>query len=439
MSMIPPTSPQSQAASGAIVADEEGFVDEVRKERGIPYMTAMASMTTCFTTAVDFVWNNMVPLTLSNFIDNKFAISWIIDVHRMFGFAVQPYVAWKGDRIQTRFGRRRPFLLMFLPGVAFLVVLLGLMPKLIPEAQHHTAFAIILVLFVYVGMQLCQEVCMGCEGPLYGDTFPHKKLGRARSFNTVTNHLMQLFFLNYAMTWADTDQFYPYLSSGCWVLVSLFLVIFVIRENVRKSVPPKKFYNPLQHMGLLKNPDYLKVALIGACALMISACFTLFHSSYVTKTLHLTLREFGQAGKPGPVIGLIFAFPTGFLIDRFGPKYFITAGFCFFAAASTLMLTWVHDYNSLLVANIVNAFASNFTGMAMISLIFLYAPTDKRGQVYGLIQFCRAFLTWLVTPLVGYLAEYVFHSYLPGYMVCICLSIFGFVVVLSTRRVSNHS
>ena len=83
-------------------------------EPGVFYMLSLGLMVASFS-AVETITNNMIPITCRKFTDNAIVLSFIIALNPLFGFIVQPYVAWKSDHTNTRFGRRRPYLMLGLP------------------------------------------------------------------------------------------------------------------------------------------------------------------------------------------------------------------------------------------------------------------------------------------------------------------------------------
>ncbi|MCX7012958.1 MAG: MFS transporter [Candidatus Sumerlaeota bacterium] len=118
--------------------------------------------------------------------------------------------------------------------------------------------------------------------------------------------------------------------------------------------------------------------------------------------------------------------------DRYGPKYVIAAAFSIQMVAALAIMFFVKDAFTLRIAIGVNAFGGTFQGVAMLPLIFLHAPVEERGKVFGLIQFVRALAATIVTPLIGRMAD-VTGGYRAGYGVCIALAAIGIIAALLTR------
>jgi Major Facilitator Superfamily. len=370
------------------------------------YMVSMGTMVAGFV-SVDAITNNMVPITARHFTDSPLFIAFLVALNRLFGFLVQPYVAWKSDRIRTRWGRRRPFLILGLPGTCVALLLLGVMPFVFEAESRHALPTLILLLIANVGLQFFQDVNWGSQEPLYADTFRHQVLGRAVAIRSYAIQFVYLFMNYFAMKWADTHEFIPYLCASVLVLISFVMVLWVIKE--REFPPPEnvKPYNPLAHLGLLfRNADYLKVSLIGAFGLMLPAAFYLFHPLFVTRTLGLTKGQLGEALAVVPIVALIVSFPAGYLIDRYGPRGITAIGFFAVALVAWDIAYWVHDYNGLMIAMVGYGAAHVLISLPMTPLVFQYASEQERGTIFGLIQFVRGFSAFVFSLLIGWIVQF---------------------------------
>lgn len=370
------------------------------------YMVSMGTMVAGFV-SVDAITNNMVPITARHFTDSPLFIAFLVALNRLFGFLVQPYVAWKSDRIRTRWGRRRPFLILGLPGTCLALLLLGVMPFIFEGESRHALPTLILLLIANVGLQFFQDVNWGSQEPLYADTFRHQVLGRAVAIRSYAIQFVYLFMNYFAMKWADTNELIPYLCAAGLVIMSFVMVMWVIKE--REFPPPEnvKRYNPLAHLGLLfRNSDYLKVSLIGAFGLMLPAAFYLFHPLFVTRTLGLTKSQLGEALAVVPIVALAVSYPAGYLVDRYGPKWVTATGFFAVAVVAWGIAYWVHDYTGLMIAMIGYGAAHVLVSLPMTPLVFQYASSRERGTVFGLIQFVRGFSAFVFSVLIGWIVQF---------------------------------
>ncbi|MDP3072922.1 MAG: MFS transporter [Opitutaceae bacterium] len=379
---------------------------------GFRHMLILALMAAGFN-SVELITNNLIPITCRHFTDSAFLISAILATNRLFGFVVQPYVCWKSDYLRTRYGRRRPFFLVGLPLTAVGLLFVGLLPVFIQGDARHTLPALLLVVSANVLLQAIVDVNWGSLEPLYADTFRHEQLGRAGSIRQIASQLVNLAMVSYVIGWADTNELYPYLFSIAGVLFSLALMIWVIREQPAGDPPPPERYSPLKHLGLLvANRDYTKLAFICAANLVLPAALFLFTPLYVTDTLGLTKGELGRAQMLGPFLVIALAFPVGWLVDRFGPKWIMASGFVLYAVAFVGLAFWTRDFWTLFTFMTVFGVAQVVALMPMTAMVFQYTSPTERGQVFGVVQFTRAFSAFVLSLSIGSVVQLA-DSYEP--------------------------
>src|SRR5919205_267027 len=95
-----------------------------------------------------YIFNNAVlPLLLSRLTGNVLLLNLMSNTRSIEGAVIQPVVGAWSDRIWTRLGRRRPFMLIAMPLCA-LFVALGLFGKRIPLVAYPIVAAVILLTFL---------------------------------------------------------------------------------------------------------------------------------------------------------------------------------------------------------------------------------------------------------------------------------------------------
>jgi len=390
------TATQPQKPARAFLAHEPGF----------GYMIGIGVMAAGFT-SVDAITNMMIPITCKYFTDSAVLISFLVALNRLCGFTVGPFVAWKGDHITTRFGSRRPFLMLGLPLTLVPMLFIGSMPMWIEGAARTATWALALLIVFNFLMQFFQDFNWGGMDPLYADTFEHEQLGRAMAVRNYANQIVSLFMTYVAIRiLAPKSEFLPYVASAGWLLLSMFVLVFFIRERPRNAAAPKEFYNPLTHMGMVfKSPDYLKLTLMGICWLSTMAVFVSLLSLFATRTLGLSMKEYGNVMTIEVVVAFLLAMPLGYVVDRVGPKWVIFCGFVCFVASSAMMAFVVDSYATFVGAIVLRSFALVLTGLPMASMLFQYVSPSERGAVYGSISFYRSSAAFLSTWLVGFVVQ----------------------------------
>jgi len=401
-------------------------------------MLAMALMGAGLS-SVDFLNGNMLPITLKHFLKDPFYLSCLLAVNHLGSFLVQPYVAWRSDRTFTRFGRRRPFLLIGMPITAIAVLMMGLLPALFPGEARQAIFALAIVVLVNVLFQVFLDVYWGIEYPLYADSFEQQRLGRAVSFRVAGKELTSIFMYAMVIGLADRNECFPYLVSVAMVMGSLFIVVFIIQENMEKRPVSEERYRPVENIATLAaNADYRKVALAATAGMMMLASRDLFISLFATETLGMSKEQFGTAMKWGPLMALVMVLPGGFAVDwigaRYGVKYIMAFGFLLSTLCMAFTLFFVSGPLTLRIANIFWYVSLACHSLSIIPMIFQFVPAAERGRVFGLIQFTRASAGFITALLVGQLVKQ-FADYRASFALSMVIALLGMIAALMTRRV----
>lgn len=380
------------------------------------YMLGLGLTLACYQ-AVEAISGQMVPITLRKFTDNAFILAAIISLNGLFGFVAQPYVAWKSDHTNSRFGRRRPFLLFGYPATLLSVLAIMVLPMVITGDARYSVLALALVFIANVSLQCFQDVCGGAMEPLMGDTFKQEKLGRAVAVRNYFN-MAATFSIGYgAMRVADKYEWAPYAVCAVWLTISILMMIFFVRERPIEVTASRERYNPIKHMGLLfTNADYLRVAIISSLGLVVPASFGLFNSLFVTQQLGMTREQLANTSVINPLITIACAFPIGYMIDRFGPKWMMSLGFLILAVVSLAMAYLVKSFWPLFICMNLNYLSGICIWGSMSSMVFQYASQKERGTVFGLVQFTRAAIRFASTFVLGFIVQYsVSYEITPFY------------------------
>ncbi|MGC8540010.1 MAG: MFS transporter [Phycisphaerae bacterium] len=383
----------------------------------------------------DFIFFNIVVVTFRSFTTDLFLIAILVNVHRLLGCTLQPYVAWKADHIRSRFGRRKPFLMVFLPGAAVLIILLGLLPEWIPKSSYHTIYALAAVAGVFILWQVCQEINLSAHTTLYPAVISQRRLGTAGAVRMVLSGLMTLFMTYYVMHWADINRFYPYLAGAIITALAIPCLLFTPENNTHIPAPAR--YNPLEHLHLLwEQPRYALISVIASAALAFPVTMVLFQSLYVTRVLHFSLGQLGKAMFPGTVVALILAVPLGYAVDIITPRAMMIFSFALWIIAAAAMAFFVQHWIALMLVQILYFVGYTIQTSAILALTFENVSEDERGAVFGIIQVTRAVATILASLIVGYLVN-IHDQYRVAYQACIILAVIGIVAAWFLKGFRN--
>ena len=142
-----------------------------------------------------FVTSVALPLTLVRFTDDTRLIAFVTSIGGIMGIVIGPAVNYISDRLWSRFGRRRPFLLVATLGTCVAMGLTPFMPALVP-----------LVMLVVIG-SLLGDVGSTFE-PLWLEIVPPGQRGRAFVMRNVATQLASLYF--FQIMFAQWDNRYAF-------------------------------------------------------------------------------------------------------------------------------------------------------------------------------------------------------------------------------------
>lgn len=373
---------------------------------GVGYMIGLA-LTLAGYNAVEQVTAQMIPITCRKFTDSAFMLSVIIALNAVFGFVAQPYIAWRSDHLHTRIGRRRPFMLLGFCASFIAVGAICALPYLITGDARFSILALAILMFFNIMLQCFQDVVGGAMEPLLGDTFSQEELGRVVAWRNYA-YFLSTFSIGYgAMKISDEHEWAPYAACLAWLALSILLITFFVRERPSQASSPAGRYNPLAHLSLLiSSADYLRVAVISTLGLVLPAIFNMFNSLFVTQQLGMTRSQLADTNIAHIFVTLFLAFPIGYMVDRFGPKWMMALGFLTLSIASTGMAYFVHSFPALFAMMTLNYVTALLIWGPMTSMVFQYASPEERGTVFGLVQFTRAFMRFLATLFIGVLVQF---------------------------------
>ena len=175
-----------------------------------------------------FVLGAVLPFTLRRFTDDTRVIALVTSVGLWFGIVLGPIVNYTSDRIWTRLGRRRPFMMVAACGTLLATLCIPFAPALTP-----------LILLVVVS-SILGDVGSTLE-PLWLEVVPPNQRGQAMSIRILAINMAALLF--FQVMFAQMDHVYHlpggwqlsgeqtcYLSAALLQMIWLACLAFLIRE-----------------------------------------------------------------------------------------------------------------------------------------------------------------------------------------------------------------
>ena len=316
----------------------------------------------------------LAPL-LERFTDSRTVISGIIAAEGIFALGMSLVIGPWSDSFHTPLGRRRPFMLVALPGLAGALALMGLMPNLWTTT--------VVVLAFYVAYYVYEPPYRG----LYPDLLDESMFGRAQGVQHLLRGVALGIVLVAGSQLFDLWHAAPFIVAAGVTVVACGVPVAWVREEIGQG---ERVYTGVgaylrTSWTVLREEELVRRFLL-ANALWEGAfaAARTFAFLYVTKGLHEPSST--ATGVLGCVaVGyVIAAIVSGRLGDKFGlaPVIFgaaiVYAGGLFGAGFAE---TWHPVYYALIIPVAVAA------GTVMTlswGLLFKLMPAHRRGAIAGL-------------------------------------------------------
>jgi MFS family permease len=276
---------------------------------------------------------------------------------------VQSWVGARSDRTWTRWGRRKPWIVVGVP-----IAVLGFI--LIPYARTLIVF-LMFILITNLGMAFFRAP----TAALLGDLFPPEQRSKARGVTAIMaglGGLVALVIGNFLF-----DRFgrpAPFIFSASLMVASIIIVLIFVQEP-RKSkseleVGKSTVRQTLRALWQTDRHRGIWLLLTIGLSFMAFESIQVGISSFAVFVLGLPL---GQAGRLTAVFALaliIMAYPSGVIGTRLGRKRAISIGLIGLVVSTVLSYFFIQNVATLLMGLIL---LGSFSSMTLVNdLPFLY-------------------------------------------------------------------
>lgn len=318
----------------------------------------------------------LFPLLLAKMGFNAAEIGSLWSIFPLGALILFPIIGTLSDRTRTRFGRRRPYDFLTTP-----VWFLGLV--LLPFAQSYWQAFLCMVLVGFAGAG------SNVLNAFYNDVVPAELMGRfvagMRLLGSVGGLIVQLF----ALRLFEHHPVAVFIGLACIGFAGEMLMLIMIKEGEYPPPPPKssifKVFGEFLREGFANRYIIFLWLTLGVTALggpVMGLYFNLFFTDSVTG-LGLSPTQLGYLLAAGTGIGLVLIMPSGWAIDRFGPKKLWGYGGFTVGVLQILMFFFAKDILSISILFVLFAAANTVLTAALLPVMYSFIPKDKFGQLNG--------------------------------------------------------
>lgn len=275
------------------------------------------------------VYNAFVPIFLADrFLMAAGFIGFFMTLDNIAALLIQPAVGSWSDRIQTRIGRRMPFIIVGAPLAAVSFILLPL------------SLSLWLFFLAAVLLLLSMAIWRTPVVALMPDITPSKYRSQANGIINLMGGLGAIIaFLGGAKLY-EMDPTYPFYLGAGLVALSALLVFIFIKEPKVSTAAEKEPPNLTESLRLILNdPDRSAVRILLAIFFWfiayngIEAFFTLYAKNHLGLSESDGSRLLGQLS----LLFVLFSLPSGYIGAAIGRKKTIMIGIFFMAVCVVMM------------------------------------------------------------------------------------------------------
>ena len=352
------------------------------------------------------VYNAFMPKILSNYIKSAALIGFIMTIDNYFALFIQPTVGALSDRIDTRFGKRMPFIIAGMPISIIFVILLA----------NYKSFSMLLICLIL--MNLSMSIYRSPVISLMPDiTYPEHRSKANSIINFMGGFGSVIAYFAGSLLW-NKNQKYPFYLSAVLMILSFIVLIRFINEkkdviSYEKNDDEKNsFFESIKREGFKRNTMILLLAI---CTWFIAyagieAFFTLYGTNYLGISASAAAISFTFIS----VSFLIFAIPAGILGTKIGKKKTIMIG----------LIGLIAGFGFLMFIKNINAIRAVFVfcglSWAMINInsypfVTDMAPKGHIGTYTGLYYFSSSVAAIVSPPLLGAVIDFIGYKYMFAY------------------------
>ncbi|MFA6480663.1 MAG: MFS transporter [Victivallaceae bacterium] len=316
----------------------------------------------------------------------------------MLNTFMNPVISYNSDRTRTRWGRRKPYIIITTPFVVLFLAATPFAPEILDCLQTSTLVSnffaifpvppiIMLFGFLVVAYQIFNLFVASVYYYLLPDVVPHELLGRFYSLFRIVSGLSGLIFNYFIFKYAETDAKAIFVGVALIYGIVILMMCWKIDEGEYPPLAKEKrgtLWDGISNYGReCFSSKYYWTMFLGSACINISACSNLFYVFLYNKDLGYSLDQFGKLSAYVIVLQIICYYSAGIIIDRWGAHKTLILGLFATAALHILSYFMITDYWSGFIWMLLPAFSSTLL-LATAKLEVITFP----GERYG--QFCSA-------------------------------------------------
>ncbi len=355
---------------------------------------------------ISIIWplfNSLIPPMLEDLGLAALVIGFILTWDNLINMFVQPWVGSRSDRTRTRYGRRKPWIMLGAPIAALFFIL-------VPFVRQNFVWIAVAILGTNIGMALFRSPTIA----FLGDLFAPQERSKANGVINLMGGLGGAIALFAGGALYKIGVPLPFIAGSAVLLLAVAIVLWRVQEPDvsaepgASEQPPGVLANARQ---VLADPDKSGLYLLAA----IFAWFVgwnameAFFTLYARNVLNVSVGTGTQMLTAFAATLILFAIPSGLIATRVGRKPTIIVGLIGMLAGLVVGFTVRNPTILLVVLAVMGAFWA-LVNINSLPMVYDLSKGGSIGAYTGLYYFSSSLAAVTGPILAGGLVDLVGHS-----------------------------
>ena len=329
---------------------------------------------------------------------------------------VQPWVGARSDRTWTRFGRRKPWILLGLP-----IAVTGFV--LLPFAPTALALAVF-ILITNFGMALFRSPTVAWLGDLFLPDARSKANGIA--------------FLGGGLLFNALGRAAPFIAGAILLIVAMAVVLVAVREPAQRAVDADDAHSSVRDSlrELLNDPQRSGIYVLLGILLWFVAFNALEAglSSFAVFTLGISPGTAAIYAGAISLSFLIFAWPAGIAGTRYGRRRVILIGLTGLTILFAIAYFLIQGAATFVVVLVLGGLFWAMVNVNSLPLVYDHGDERHIGAYTGLYYFSSQLAAVLGPTLGGVMVDVLGNQYRWLFLFSAFFMALAWIVVTRIRR-----
>jgi len=360
---------------------------------------------------------------------------------------MNPIISYQSDRTRTRWGRRRPYIMLTTPFVVVFLAATPFAPEIadflkssswlgpaldaIPISPVILAFGALVVLY-----QIFNLFVASVYYYLIPDVVPRGLLGRFYCLFRIVASLSGLAFNYFVFGYAGTCAKEIFAVIAVVYGIAIMAMCWKVKEG--EYPPPEEEPRKGALSGVANfffecySKPYFWLLFLATACINAGGCANMFYF-FLYEKIGYSMDQFGKLNAYGGILTIICLYPVGSLVDRWGAHKTMIAALFLSAAANAGAYLSVHDYASGFLWWMIRCVPMSMM-LAASKVEVLTFPQERYGQFCSAQALVKSAVVVSMYGLLGYLTGSLKAYWILNLWYAISLTLAGVFVLLLYKR-----